>query len=760
MKTLYITEKPSQIIALNKVLPKKDIEIKSLAGHIMRQYNPEEYSKELKDYWPNLYKKKKIPYHPDVYKKKIKENVYYVKNGKKLTSDYKKKFTEIKNAINSCDQIIIASDPDNEGVVLAMEVIEACNAVNKVVGMVNMAKLDPNSLAKEVQIINKIPYKLMNEAGNLRANFDWDFGMNLTMIATVLLGQGKTLHMGGVKLPTIRMVVERDLAFEQHKEIPFWEVKVLAKDEKSGKTFPMTVKLNSESKFDQESVAKDIESRLKNGSFKVSSYQEINKTSQPPLPYSLTDIQSEASRKYKYSAAVIGQICQKLYEKGIQSYPRTEENYYSNGQYTEVSNTIKHLQKNFSVTPIKPYKKRRIFDDKKLDGKAHTALCPTMQGIDVNKLNTDERNIYLMVASRYFIQFLEDYRYLNIQIKSINSDLELVANENVEQSKGWKEVFNTKDDSVVSSRTFPVMSKNDKITIVDVTLKKSFTKPKPQFTEATLMKGMERIATLYDDPQVKLHLKENGIGTPATRSGILEELFATKKNGKPVEPYLKKERGKILSTPKARELIHILPDHITSPVLRAELESRIKDIVSKKETKSDLGKKIVNEIDQMVKELEETALKFNISIAGGISDKMLNYAKTIAQNLKITIPKDIISDKDKLSEWIDINSKNVLFKPSEKMINYAKSISEQTKIKLSENLFDDTKELSKWIDTNSKKIPKKKYKLSEGQIKVLKNPKNKLSKTIEKLLEKDELEYSEYVVVKKKLDSIFKSFRK
>ena len=187
---LYITEKPAQVVALKKVV-KGNVLYAPLAGHILETWSPEDYDKELTlSNWHKATIEGKYPFFPKEFKKRVKANSSFMMNGKKMTSDYKKKFAEAKEMIEKCSEIVLAADPDNEGVVLAMEVVEACNATKKVVGMINMAKLDPISLAKEIQVIDKIPYKKMNDAGNTRGIFDWLFGMNLSPIATIYLGGG------------------------------------------------------------------------------------------------------------------------------------------------------------------------------------------------------------------------------------------------------------------------------------------------------------------------------------------------------------------------------------------------------------------------------------------------------------------------------------------------------------------------------------------------------------------------------------------
>ena len=514
-----------------------------------------------------------------------------------------------------------------------------------------------------------------------------------------------------------------------------------------------------------------------NKKVKVSDYRESNKNSQPPKPYSLTDLQAEGGRLFKYSAQIVSDSSQRLYINGDQSYPRTEENYYAEGQYVEIDDTISHLRnidlfKNIKLN--KPYIKREIFNDKKLDGKAHTALCPTMQKANDSTMTDIDRKIYMLVATRYFIQFMEDYKYLNISIKSVDGKFEISASENIETSKGWKELFSSdNEEEVMAKRTFPVLTKGDDLYIVKIDMKKGTTKPKPRFTESTLLKAMEKISSIYDDPQVKEHLGENGIGTPATRASILEDLKANKKKTPKgmidIEPYLKIEKGKVISTQKARDIIKLLPDNITSPVLRAELESMTKSIVFDNQDSNKILIKIEETIRQFAKDIINVSKNANIKISnsgfGGISDKQISYAKSIAKSMGIEVPKDCVDDNEKLKAFIEKNKGDMEFKFSEKQISILEKIEDAklSKILKQDTLSKDDFEygnglIKKYFDSSKSS---KKYTLSDKQKAVILNENNNAPKALAKIVESQtEFDFEDYDKIQKFLAKVFKSFSK
>jgi len=626
---LYITEKPSQVNALKDALKKNNmfnnVEIVPLAGHIMSLYDFKDYDKKLDDYWANLIIDKRVPFFPKELKKKIKPKSSFIANNKKITTDYKKKFADIKAKILQADKIILAPDPDNEGATLVLEVIDECKALSKVQGMINMSKLDLSSLSQEVKITTKIPYMNMYKAGDSRAYFDQTFGINTSIIATIILGGGKTLQVGGVKLPTIRMVVERDLAFEKHTEVPFWNIK--AKAEYDKKVFDTEIYLKSmdkDGRFNNEEEAKNIKKEVENllrG--QILTCKELNKKTPPPKPYSLTDLQSEVNKRYKLSADATLKIAQKLYaDCKIQSYPRTDSNYYSEGEYHSVVEILDNLNtiSNFkslieAIDNISKPLKRKIFDDSKID--AHTALAPTMEANNslYSKLSNIDKKVFNLVATRYIIQFLNDYEYLDISgTGTITDEIVFKFSENIPKKLGWKIAI----DFTVNKRTIPTMQHNDSISIHNdsISITKGTTKPKPRFTEATLLKAMEKVHRFFDDENIKKELGENGIGTPATRAIILEQLKTSKPKD---EPYFKVDKkGTITSTSKARNLIKILPDKISSPILRANMEAKLKEILHGNLSKEDY----ILFVQTTVKEINNTIFELGTMPTKKVSNEV------------------------------------------------------------------------------------------------------------------------------------------
>lgn len=614
---VYITEKASQVSSLNAalktIMKRNEYKIVSLSGHIMRLKNPNEHSNGLTKNWVSDYENGKLPFVPSNWDKiVVKDKAQLYKN--------------VQNAVKTCKEIILAPDPDNEGVTLAMEVVKDLGVEHKVSGMINMSKLDLPSLKKEILITQKIPWRRMFKAGEARSYLDWIYGMNGTVAASVILGnyfkrkgRSNTLHIGGVKLPTLRMVVERDIQFETFKNIPFWKIEGIA--EKDGQEFKVTFEYEGNDKFDREEAAKQIVEDMKNGKMTgvVDKFEEKDKKSGPPKPMALSDLQAKSSSKYKFSLDKTLSLAQSLYDKKYQSYPRTDNNYYSEGQYEEVPDTLKMIEqiddkyKNIVANLPQPYLKREIFNDKKVT--AHTALSPTT--IFAKDVDVNEDKVYKIVVNRYLIQFMPDYEYLAIkgEAKTPIDNFKVKFGENIMKDMGWKELETPDkkdgDEGDSSIRTIPTMKKSDDIIIKKINIKKGETKPKARFTDGTLVGAMKNIGNFYDftDPKMKKLLKDaEGIGQEATRSNIIKDLFAG--------GYFEYEgkAKKIKSTEKGRELIKLLPEEMSNPVLRATMEFDLKEIIRGNKEPQDVVDKITKFVKESIEKLEIVAKNNNIEI--------------------------------------------------------------------------------------------------------------------------------------------------
>ena len=589
---LYITEKDTQVDALSVVEnavkrgkvaynDEKRIAIAPLQGHVLINDDVRKYSEEFNGF------------------RETSLNTFPVKLRLRPNPVTKAKLTEVLELIKETKEIVIATDNDNEGASIALNVIEKANALDKVVFMLPMGSTHPDELRKNIENPGKIPYMTMAQAGRARAWIDFVEGMYLSRALSYYLGNNYQLKLnfGGVKAPLTYIVVERDLAFESHKVSYFWTAKGIAVFD--GKEFSVKIqqkvstdgKETWEDKFDS---VQDIEKAIKeleNKTLTVGEYVKKTMSIVPPKLFELTGLQAEMSKTYRTKPDASMELAQKNYDfpVSIQGYPRTDVPYLKEAEYVDVPEILSKLQKTgrYSSSVIseilnnKIPKRKSTFNDKEVV--AHGAITPTLKG-DYNKWLKDlpplNQNMFDMIATRYIANFMQDYEYMSIvgTTTPING-VRLHFSESIPLKAGWKEIYDSEIVKTIESskQESPNLKVGNEISLKSISHTRNETKPKEQFTMSELLKAMGKIANLFpEDEVIKKYLGDSGIGTAATRSSIIAEVMDMKKNNG--EPWLIEKKGKIISTEKARSYIKAMPEDLVSPIKRALLSKKLKDI--------------------------------------------------------------------------------------------------------------------------------------------------------------------------------------
>lgn len=581
-KTVYLTEKDSQVQALAPVLgckhtrawtpaynEDKTIALVPLQGHVMRLYNPEEYDEAYKS-WED----QTTLCFPDKFLKKPVERTINM---------YKTAVQHLKDA----EEIVIATDFDNEGATLAMEVIQAAGCEDKVSYMLHMGSMNEEALREALETKSPIPFREMALAGEARAIMDWAEGMSYSRALTINLAKKRTvLNFGGVKTPIINMVVERDIQFESFGSIKYWELSGRAKAH--GKEFDIKITRivdgKKDSKLDKEIIADELKSKiLENPKYITSLIESKVQKENPKKLYTQTMLQADSSRKFNLQPINTLEIAQKAYiEHKISTYPRTEIDAIHEKEYKDVPVILGNLKKIMHTEIIEgilsqPIMKRpTVFDSKKVT--SHGAIIPTLSKFDkFNSLTDLEKKVFTLIAERYIENFLPAYEYQAISGEAeLFDDYILTFSENIPLRPGFKILGNKDILETIKNyvRILPEIKKGDEIEILSLSKTEGETKPKPRFTNDTLLMAMENIANLYpEDKIVKEMLGDGGIGTGATRAVILNQLFEPDKNGG--EPWLILKGKQIISTEKARKFIKIMPKDLVSPIKRAQLQKQL-----------------------------------------------------------------------------------------------------------------------------------------------------------------------------------------
>jgi len=582
-KKLFICEKPSQARDISRVLganQKREgfiegegVIVTWCLGHLLEAAKPDYYCKELKPW-----RIEKLPIIPQDWHM---EPVLRVK----------KQLTVVKKMIKSAKHIVIATDADREGELIARELMAYCKYDGKVERLW-LSALDDASIQKALKTI-----KPGNETENLyfaglsRQRADWIVGMNMTMATSCLFGKfGEgVLSVGRVQTPTLQLIVTRDRTIEQFKPQDYFELFANFIDESKESAWlkwsiPELLQHDEKGRCLDKSAVSDIANKIQNKPADITKLTKLKKKQAPPLPYSLSELQKKASALYGYTATKTLSVAQELYEKHkATTYPRTDSGYLPLSQLGESKEVLDALLKIDSSlsTLVKECDvsfKSASWNDKKVT--AHHGIIPTTnQRVNLASMSIEARKIYDLIRILYIAQFLGDYKYEQTKIVVFCEGEEFSATGRIPLVLGWKKAFD-KDETVDTikgedevAQDFPKWSEGQVLHAEEEKVTDKKTKAPAQFTEGTLIGAMESIGRYVEDPKLKKVLREtSGIGTQATRAAIIETLIK--------RDYIKRDKKKLISTEKGRVLIDLLPEAVKDPATTARWEQDLDDMAA------------------------------------------------------------------------------------------------------------------------------------------------------------------------------------
>lgn len=547
-------------------------------GHLVGLSLPEKYEwLPSKDSWSLS----NVPFLP-----KEKEMKYEVSKGKN------QQFTTVKSCLENADMIIIATDPDREGENIAYNIFKLCK---KSIFNIPMKRLWINSLVKS-EIVKG--FKNLREANetvsyfkeaNARQIADYLVGMNYTELFTLKLqekGVQGVVSVGRVQTPVNTLVVENDLAIKEFKSEKFKVIECLTRDKE-----PQTIFKNSQEYFDMaefEEVTKKfgLDSASKGI---IKSIEVTQKQTEPQKLFSLGGIQEYANTRWKYSSKKTTKVIQDLYDRGFLSYPRTDSELITTSEFEYLKdnlNSYKELLGLEVATPCLEANKRFVNNEKVLE---HYALIPTMELPKLEQLNDEERNIYEIILKRTCLMFAEPYKYENTKVILDVNGLEFQASGNVPVSLGWKQVDQNIDEKTADKEdiTLPKFYEGENIQI-EVCFREKWTKEPKRLTEGKLVGKRGIMAKL-------------GLGTPATRSSIVETLIARE--------YIKIENTKVYPTAKGYLLWDLTKNKdllIGKPETTAQWEQALSKIAKQQYTREEFLKNIYKYVDVTVQSLKNS----------------------------------------------------------------------------------------------------------------------------------------------------------
>lgn len=521
--------------------------------------------------------------------------------GIKLIDDdgIKRQFAVIEKLMQSADGIVNCGDAGQEGELIQRWVMQKAGAKCPVKRLWISSMTDEAIREGFASLKDQNEYQSLYIAGLSRAIGDWLLGMNATRLYTLKYGQNRQiLSIGRVQTPTLALIVNRQKEIDSFEPEPYWVLATVYRDT----TFTAT-----KGKFSTKEEGEAAFATIADKPFTVTAVQKKNGTEAPPRLFDLTSLQVECNRKFSYSAETTLKLIQGLYERKLTTYPRVDTQFLSDDIYPKCPSILSGISKQYEalMEPLKGKKlpkSKRVFDTSKVTD--HHAIIPT--GVPATGLTDMERNVYDLIARRFIAVFYPDCKFSTTTVLGTVEDVEFKATGKEILSPGWRDVYAqqnaTADDDERKGdeeRILPTFVKGESGPHIP-TLSEKWTTPPKYYTEATLLRAMETAGKFVEDETLRAALKENGIGRPSSRAGIIETLFK--------RHYIRRERKNLVATATGIELIDTIHEELLkSCELTGIWEKRLRDIEHKKDDAADF----INGLKQQITEIVNDVLRDN-----------------------------------------------------------------------------------------------------------------------------------------------------
>ena len=556
--------------------------------------------------------------------------------GIKLINDegIKKQFSTIERLMQAADSIINCGDAGQEGELIQRWVMQKAQAKCPVKRLWISSMTDEAIKQGFAELKDQQEYQSLYLAGLSRAIGDWLLGMNATRLYTLKYGQNRqVLSIGRVQTPTLALIVNRQKEIDNFEPEPYWVLATIYRNTQFTAT---------SGKFTSKEEGEKAFSTIAGKPFTVTDVSKKKGTEAPPHLYDLTSLQVDCNKKFAYSADITLKLIQSLYEKKFTTYPRVDTQYLTDDIYPKVPQILNGvsqakimsqqkylpLVQQLAASGKKLPKSKKVFDNSKVTD--HHAIIPT--GVPPTGLTDMEANVYDLIAKRFISVFYPDCKFSTTTVigEVVNEDgdkpekIEFKVSGKEILEPGWREVYakdvkaNDEEDSQdgntggdagngankkenVEERTLPSFVKGESGDHTP-TLTEKWTTPPKYYTEATLLRAMETAGKFVEDEELRAALKENGIGRPSSRAGIIETLFK--------RHYIRRQRKNLMAAPTGIELIDTIHEELLkSCELTGIWEKKLRDIEHKT---YDPGQ-FINELKEQINQIVNDVLADNSS---------------------------------------------------------------------------------------------------------------------------------------------------
>lgn len=561
---LVIAEKPSVAISIAKVIganKKKDgyyegngYRVSWCVGHLIQMANLDAYDEKYAKW--NM---ADLPIIPSDYKYEVAKAT-------------KKQFNILKKLMNDkeVDTVINACDAGREGESIFRLVYNQVNCKKKMKRLWISSMEDSAIKEGFDNLTDGKDYDNLFESAQARAIADWLVGMNISRLYSCLYQQNYSV--GRVQTPTLAMIVKRDDEIANYQKEKYYTVEL------SMNGFTL-----STDRIDDEVAAEQLIS-LVGDKIEITDVIQKEKITKPDLPFDLTTLQRECNKYFGYSAKQTLDYAQSLYEKKLITYPRTDSRCLTEDMIVSTVNNI--LGKNdFDTGRIKT-----VFNSKKVTD--HHAIIPTISSLkeDVSELPPSEAKVYFLISDKFHASVGYPLIENITKIVAEFDGFEFTSSGKVIKDEGFtkylKEYKSKKNEDV----ELPNVNVDDALNIENKEIKEKFTQPPKHFTEDTLLKSMEIAGN--DALEKGVEVERKGLGTPATRAGIIENLI--------FKGFVERDKKNLVATHKGISLVTIVSDTFKSAETTAKWEMELSDIAQGKSSKEEFLKAIENELKEAV----------------------------------------------------------------------------------------------------------------------------------------------------------------
>ena len=596
MKKVIIAEKPSvakNIADAFKIKTRRDgyyegenYLVTWAFGHLLQLYDAKDYDENMRGW-----RMEKFPFIPEDFKYKIKCDS---SNRDVVDKGAEKQINIIKGLIDrdDVDGVISATDYDREGQVISDELFIHYD-IKKPIYRLLLNEWTEDEVKKGMSNLKlNSEMKPLQDAGIGRQLADWTIGINLTSVATLRYGanEKKTINIGRVLLPTLKIIYDRDKEIENFKESSYYKLLINLKS-KDNIEFESLYYENATEKFEKKDYLDNLSKVLKEKQAVVVDKEIEKKREYPQSLFNLSNLQGYITSKYKgWTSDKVLKVAQGLYEKKLITYPRTASSVLEESLVDKARKVLETHKKGLPYeNQIKFVQSKRVFDNSKVE--SHSAITPTY--VIPKGLTTEEQHVYNAIKNRFIMQFMPvaEFKETKITLK-VNDELlkgEFISKGKVEIIKGWRivEKIETKDTIL------PLVEKGENLDIVDSKVNKVTKKPPKYHTEKTLLRVMETCGKSFkeekdensddesnSDEMMQAILSGFSIGTPATRAETIKKL---KDIG-----YIKTKGKSLTTTELGRTIVEIFPaKELLDLEYTGRLEKTLSDIEKGKFKKED-----------------------------------------------------------------------------------------------------------------------------------------------------------------------------